>query len=617
MCGIAGFYDPEKSYLAAREHYTAILEKMNAVQHHRGPDDSGVLLEDHVGLAHTRLAIIDPDKGRQPMSRIMDGRKWTIIYNGELYNTAELRADLLARGWTFETTSDTEVILVGVMEYGVAFVKQLNGIFAFAVYDPVGDRVLLFRDRCGVKPLFYALRDGELIFSSEIKGLFAFPGVTPRLDQRGLNEIFSIGPAKTYGVGVFRGVEELLPGHLLIASPGGISVECYWKLESRVHEDSFETTVETTRALVLDAIRRQMVSDVPICTFLSGGVDSSLVTAVCGEELKKRGEQLRTFSFDFTGNDRNFQPSAFQPSQDRPYVDLIVDYLKTDHRYLECGTEDQFTCLEASVDARDLPAMADVDSSLIYFCKEVSRYNKVVLTGECADEIFGGYPWFHKKECFDAHTFPWTMDLEARKALLRDDFLDYLGMDAYVAQTYERSVAETPRLAQDTPEEARRREIAYLNIKWFMQTLLDRMDRTSMFSGLEARVPYADHRVLEYVWNVPWAMKTKDGVVKALLRACGVGRLPDEVLYRRKSPYPKTYDKRYEALLSERLLDIMSDTGSPVRQFLDPKKLEAFLASPSDYGKPWYGQLMAGPQMLAYMIQVNYWMKKWNIALIS
>jgi len=615
VCGIAGFYDPGKSHLAARTYYADILERMNAVQHHRGPDDSGILLDDHVGLAHTRLAIIDPDKGRQPMSRTVDGRTWTIVYNGELYNTAELRADLAARGWPFETSCDTEVILVGVMEYGAEFVKRLNGIFAFAVYDPTHDRVTLFRDRCGVKPLFYAVLDGELIFSSEIKGLFAFPGMVPRLNRRGLNEVFSIGPAKTYGVGVFQGVEELLPGHLLTASREGISAECYWKLVSRVHTDDFATTVDTTRELVLDAIRRQMVSDVPICTFLSGGVDSSLVTAVCAEELKKRGEQIHTFSFDFTGNSRNFQPSDFQPSQDRPYADLVVDYLKTDHRYLECGTEDQFACLESSVDARDLPAMADVDSSLLYFCKEVSRYNKVVLTGECADEIFGGYPWFHKKECFEASTFPWTMDLEARKVLLRDDFLEYLGMDEYVADTYERSVAETPRLAQDTPEEARRREIAYLNIRWFMQTLLDRMDRTSMFSGLEARVPFADHRILEYVWNVPWEMKTKDGVVKSLLRACGVGHLPDTVLYRRKSPYPKTYDKHYETLLSARMREIMADSGSPVRQFLDPKKVETFLSSPSDYGKPWYGQLMAGPQMLAYLIQVNYWMKKWSIAL--
>ncbi len=341
-----------------------------------------------------------------------------------------------------------------------------------------------------------------------------------------------------------------------------------------------------------------------------------MVTAVCASELKKKGERLNTFSFDFVNNDKFFKASSFQPSQDRPFVDIMVKCLNTDHKYLDCSIYNQFDCLKDSVDARDLPAMADVDSSMLYFCSLVKKYNKVALTGECADEIFGGYPWFHKKECFEAHTFPWTMDLEPRKVLLKDEFLDYLDMDDYVLQTYEKSVSETPRLESDTPEEARRREISYLNLKWFMQTLLDRMDRTSMFSGLEARVPYADHRIVEYVWNVPWDMKTKDGVVKALLRECGVDYLPNEVLYRKKSPYPKTYDKNYERLLSNQLVEIMSDESSPINQFIDKDKTKIFLSSPSDYGKPWYGQLMAGPQMIAYMIQTNYWMKKWNIEIV-
>ena len=170
-------------------------------------------------------------------------------------------------------------------------------------------------------------------------------------------------------------------------------------------------------------------------------------------------------------------------------MDIMVKYLGSDHHYLECDNVTQADLLYTSVEARDLPAMADVDSSLLYFCSQVSRTHKVALTGECADEIFGGYPWFHKKECFEAKTFPWTMDLSARKVLLSDDFIRELHMDEYVQATYEKSVAETPRLAEDTPEEARRREIAWLNLRWFMQTLLDRMDRTSMHSGLEARVP--------------------------------------------------------------------------------------------------------------------------------
>jgi len=616
MCSIAGFFSFTKDYTTRKDYYESILTDMYTVQRHRGPDDCGIYIDNHVGFSHARLSIIDLSNGHQPMLRTINNHTWAIVYNGELYNTKELRDSLIAKGWSFETDSDTEVILVGYIECGADFVKQLNGIFAFAISDPINKCVGIFRDRCGVKPLFYSLKNNEIIFSSEIKGIFSYPGFKPQLDKHGLNEVFSIGPAKTYGTGVFKGIDELLPGNYIIMSESGIKTVCYWKLESHTHEDSFEKTIEKTKELVIDSIKRQMSSDVPICTFLSGGIDSSLVTAVCANELKKKGERLNTFSFDFVNNDKFFKASSFQPSQDRPYVDIMVKYLNTNHMYLDCSIYNQFDCLMDSVDARDLPAMADVDSSMLYFCSMVKKYNKVALTGECADEIFGGYPWFHKKECFDAHTFPWTMDLEARKVLLKSEFLDYLNMDEYVLETYDKSVSETPRLDSDSPEEARRREISYLNLKWFMQTLLDRMDRTSMFSGLEARVPYADHRIVEYVWNVPWNLKTKDGVVKGLLRECGIDYLPDEVLYRRKSPYPKTYDKNYESLLSNKLTEIMDDKSSPINQFIDKDKTKLFLSSPSDYGKPWYGQLMAGPQMMAYMIQINYWMKKWNIEVV-
>lgn len=613
MCGIAGFYNPHDHYLKEKEHYESVLQAMAERLRHRGPDDAGRWLLEHGGLSHARLSIIDLAGGHQPMVKSGSGQTFAIVYNGELYNTDELRQELMAAGYSFQTSSDTEVILAGYMEYGPDFVKRLNGIFAFAIMDTALNRLCLFRDRAGVKPLFYTVRGEELIFSSELKGILAYPGVKAQLDRRGLNEVFSIGPARTYGCGVLKDMEELLPGHYLICTPDGIRQQSYWKLVSRPHEDSYERTIEKTSFLVEDSVRRQMVSDVPICTFLSGGVDSSLVSAICAKELKKQGKRLTTFSFDFVDNDKFFRANSFQPSQDRPYVDQMVKFLDSDHHYLECGNLTQADRLFDSVLAHDLPAMGDIDSSMLQFCSMVKEHNKVALTGECADEIFGGYPWFHKKECFEAHTFPWTMDLAPRKALLDDSFLEYLDMDRYVLDTYERSVAETPVLAEDSPEEARRREIAWLNLRWFMQTLLNRMDRTSMYSGLEARVPFADHRIMEYVWNVPWDMKTRDGLVKNLLRQSGKGLLPDEILFRKKSPYPKTYDTAYEKLLVDRVREMMDDSHAPVMDFLDRKKLARFLTSPSDYGKPWYGQLMAGPQMLAYLLQVNFWLKTYHI----
>ncbi|MFT4006269.1 MAG: asparagine synthase (glutamine-hydrolyzing), partial [Lacrimispora sp.] len=392
MCGIAGFYHLKKDYREEKSRYEEILERMSAVQRHRGPDESGSWLFEHGGLSHARLSIIDLTNGQQPMKKTREGKTFGIVYNGEIYNTEELRKDLLERGHLFSTTSDTEVILTGYMEYGPDFVKRLNGIFAFAVMDPFREVLGLFRDRSGIKPLFYTVRDEEIIFSSELKGLFAYPGIKPVLDRKGLNEIFSIGPARTSGCGVFKGVNELLPGHMLLCSKDGFHLKCYWKLESRPHEDSYKETIEKTSFLVQDSIRRQMVSDVPICTFLSGGVDSSLVSAVCAAELKKQGKQLNTFSFDFVNNDQYFKANAFQPSQDRPYVDQMVKFLNSDHRYLECDNLTQADRLYDSVLAHDLPAMGDIDSSLLHFCSLVKEHNKVTLTGECADEIFGGYP---------------------------------------------------------------------------------------------------------------------------------------------------------------------------------------------------------------------------------
>lgn len=616
MCGITGFCNMKADYTADECHWLAILKRMRQVLIHRGPDDEGELLTARAGLAHTRLSIIDRNHGHQPMTREKCGCSYTIVYNGELYNTSELRNDLIRLGYLFQTHTDTEVILIGYMEYGTDFIRKMNGIFSFAIWDENDHRLLLVRDRFGVKPLFYTVAGDTLLFASEMKALFQYPGIKPQVDAHGLCEIFGLGPAKTHGSGVFRGIKEVLAGNILTYSRDGVSEKPYWALVSAPHEDSFQETVEKTSYLIYDAIKRQMISDIPICTFLSGGVDSSLVTAVCALELNKEGKQLETYSFDFTDNERHFKANAFQPSQDRPFVDIMKAFTGSRHTYLECDNIDLADSLYQAVDARDLPGMSDIDSSLLCFCNKVSAKVKVALTGECADEIFGGYPWFHKPELLDADTFPWSMNMETRKLLLSGDLQSAIDIDGYVKAAYEASLIEVPKLAGENKTEARRREIAYLNLKWFMVTLLDRMDRCSMYSGLEARVPFADHRIIEYIWNVPWEMKCPDGLVKGLLREAGRGLIPEEILFRKKSPYPKTYHPEYEKLLGNRLLEALTETNAPLKPLIDEAKLKAFLSSPSDYGKPWYGQLMAGPQLIAYLLQINYWMAKYHVELV-
>ena len=616
MCGIAGFCDVMGDYTRQREKWMEVLRQMRESIAHRGRDQSGEYLMPHAGLSHARLSIRDVAGGRQPMVRSKDGRRCAIVYNGEIYNAEELKGPLEKAGCRFETTADTEVILWGYIERGEAFFRELNGIYAFAIWDEALERLVLVRDRAGVKPLFYAQREGELIFGSEPKALFRHPAVEPEADMDSFREIFGIGPARTSGCGVFKGVREVRPGCCGVLDREGFHETAYWRLQAAEHTESYPETVEHVAWLVRDAVRRQMVSDVPVCSFLSGGVDSSIVTALASGYMEERGQHLNTFSFDFIGNDRYFQSNSFQPEQDRPYVDrMLAACPALRHTYLECGEEILADLLTTSVEAKDLPGMADVDASLLYFCRMVKEHNKVALTGECADEIFGGYPWFYREELLAVDGFPWSHDMAARQALLREEVCRELRLEEYAGERCRQSLAETPKLPGEPAEEERRREIAWLNLRWFMQTLLDRMDRASMFSGLEARVPFADHRIIEYLYNVPWSMKYRPGEEKALLRdACG-GLLPPQLLHRKKSPYPKTYSPRYQQLVAERFRAILLDANAPIRPLLDQDRAEKFLRSPVQYGRPWFGQLMAGPQMLAYLIQVNAWMERFHLSL--
>ncbi len=615
MCGIAGFYNTKENYLSEKEKWIQILEKMHFSLAHRGNDESGTFLSGHVGFSHARLSIRDITSGRQPIVRKISGYDYAIVYNGEIYNTEELKNSLLGKGYVFETTTDTEVILYAYIQYGSQFVEKLNGIFAFAIWDGCRKKLFLFRDRVGVKPLFYSYENGQLLFGSEPKALFCYPGFQPELSMDGMREILSIGPARTPGCGIFSHVYEVRPGHYLLFDENGKKDYTYWNLFRREHTDCYEQTVEKTSFLVKDAVKRQMVSDVPVCTFLSGGIDSSIVTAIACRYMEEHNETLNTFSFDFKDNDVYFKPNSFQPEQDVPYVNIMLEHYKTNHTYLLCDEKQLFSSLYAAVDAKDMPGMTDVDSSLLYFCSLVKKHNKVALTGECADEIFGGYPWFYRKELLNRDGFPWAADMSARTLFLQDCFIEDSKLSSCAYEHYLASAKQAPHLDTDSEEEKKRYTIAYLNIKWFMQTLLDRMDRTSMYSGLEARVPFADHRIIEYVFNVPWEMKYQNGVEKALLRDACKDLLPETLLHRKKSPYPKTYHPGYEKLLISEMNDILKDKNSPIHAFIDEKKLKNFMLSPKEYGKPWFGQLMAGPQLLAYFIQINYWMKKYHLSI--
>jgi len=613
MCGIAGWIDWEIDLTKQED----VVEAMGATLACRGPDECGTWFSPRAGLAHRRLVVVDPAGGRQPMVRRRGEDVFVIVYNGELYNTDELRRDLEARGYAFRGHSDTEVLLTAYMEWGPACVERLNGIFAFGVWNDTAQSLFLARDRLGVKPLFYAQRGRGLLFGSELKALLAHPAVEAAVDAEGLAEIFVIGPGRTPGHGVFRGVEEMKPGWWALYDRRGLRRRRYWALESRPHEDDLETTAARVRDLLRDTVERQLVADVLVCTLLSGGLDSSAVTAfAAGAFARAALGPVRTYSVDYTGNDRHFTPNEFQPDADAPWVRRVSTCLGTHHRTVLIDTPELAGALGAVVRARDLPGMADIDSSLYLFCREVKREATGALSGEAADEVFGGYPWFRREEDLNAdRAFPWARMTRERARLLSPELAALIRPEDYMAERYREALSEVPRLPGEAPREARLREIAYLSLTRFMPTLLARKDRMSMAVGLEIRVPYCDHRLVQYVWNVPWAVKSCDGRAKGLLRRALAGVLPDDVLQRRKSPYPKTHHPAYLEAVRGWILRILDDPASPLRSLVDVEAVRAVARSAESIDLPWYGQLMTGPQLLAYLAQVDLWLREYRVVI--
>lgn len=612
MCGIAGQIDYDQNLQTQAE----TLKQMQAVLRRRGPDQEGVFLADHAALAHTRLCVIDAERGRQPMTVCQGSRACTLVYNGELYNTEELRSALSRLGWTFSGHSDTEVLLKSYMEWGTDCVSRFNGIFAFAIWEAAAETLFLARDRMGVKPLFFSLPSGGgLVFASELKALLRHPAVPAELDDNGVAELVLIGPGRTPGCGVFRGVRELLPGQCgTFSREGGLRLWKYWSLQARAHTECEADTIEHVRFLVEDAIRRQLVSDMPVGTFLSGGLDSSIISAVAVRALAEKGEVLQTFSVDYQDNDLYFTSGKFQPSSDNPYIASMAAFLGSRHTNVVLEPPQVARALFDAAEARDLPGMADIDSSLLLFCQAVKEQVTVAISGECADEIFGGYPWFRDPAVRPENGFPWAQSTAWRASFLTPEYAARLDAEEIVRQRYRGTLRQADCLDTDTPEQRRSRQLMRLNMDWFMQTLLDRKDRMSMWSALEVRVPFCDWRIAEYLYNVPAELRDLGGQEKGLLRAAMAGWLPEEVLRRKKSPYPKTVHPAYLRLVSQLLQRLLDEGTSPMFAFIRREALEALLTH--DDPQPWYGQLMTAPQTIAYFLQLDRWLHLYRPRLI-
>lgn len=609
MCGIAGLMSSVKSM----EYKEKVAPKLLNALERRGPDEGGVYIDENILLTHRRLAVVDIENGKQPMHLCRGNEHYVLVYNGELYNTDEVRNELKDKGYTFLSHSDTEVVLKAYAEFKEKCAEKFNGIFAFAVYECHSKKLFLCRDRIGVKPLFICHKGTELAFGSEIKAVLNTGLASAEVDEQGLYELFFLGPARTCGVGVFKDIKELKPGEYATYQDGRLYKNQYFKIKAHEHPYSEEETIEYTKWLIEDSISRQLVSDVPLCTFLSGGLDSSIITNCASKEARGKGERVHSYSVEYRDNEKYFKKSLFQPNRDYEYIKLMAKHSDTWHHEVIIDNTLLAEALTPAAFARDLPGMADVDSSLLLFCKEVKQKFTVALSGECADELFGGYPWYHREEILFEDTFPWSRSQDIRESILKKGVLKK-GRE-YVRGRYLDTINLTDKLPTDSKLESRMREMFMLNFYWFMQCLLDRKDRMSMYSGLEVRVPFCDYRIVEYAYNMPWSFKAYKGREKGIVRKAFENDLPEEIVYRKKSPYPKTHNPYYTEAVSARVRGILNKKNA-LTELLSKEGIMNIIENPENISEPWYGQLMRSPQILAYIIQLDAWFEEYNVIIV-
>lgn len=612
MCGFCGYVNKNEKI-----ENDKCIKKMNSTLKFRGPNAQNVYIHSNTALGHSRLSIIDITNGTQPMTKKNNDNEYTIVYNGELYNTKEIKDKLISKGYSFDTNCDTEVILTSYIHYKDKCVEFLNGIFSFAIYDKNRNNVFLARDRLGIKPLFYSFTDDTFIFASEIKAILAHPDVKPVLDKQGIMELFGLGPAHTPGKTYFKNIYEIKPGYLANFSNFTLNQTMYWDLVTKECNDTEQEAITQIHDLVVDATKKQLVSDVEVCSMLSGGLDSSVLAKIAKDNIPN----LTTFSIDYVGNDTNFVSNDYQISKDSDYVKIMNKFLKTNHKNIIVNNSFLFNVLNDAMIARDMPGMADIDSSMYIFCNKISENGfRVCLSGECSDEIFGGYPWFYKEHLISHDGFPWALSEELRENLMKKDIIDKKDFREYVQNARIDTLKNVEHLDKNDTYEKRFRNVNYLTIKWFMNTLIERTDRMSMANSLEVRVPFADHRIFEYVYNLPARMKLGIGdnnsqvVEKYLLRKAFENELPKDVVYRKKSPFPKTYDPNYLKAVEIATMKILENKNLKIHKIINVEFIQDMLnIHGENLTQNLFGQLMTYPQTLAYIIQISNWLETYDI----
>lgn len=613
MSSITGFFQPNTIYSKDNEFCIRTIHAMSDRLIHRGPDEQSFYYFPQGALNQNFLSAgYIPGTFHhltQPLTKTYKENTYTLLFDGFISNSEAIAMELEIHNISTRNMSLEELLLFSFLIKGTDFVKALRGAFAICILDEGHKSIYLFRDPLGLRPLFYSHKGHTLVFASEIKAIFQYPGICPTLTMDGLTELLTLGPARKPGSAIFAGISEVKPGHYITFGKDIFLEEAYHRFEIAEHRDSYEDTKDALCYMLDNSIDSLSNAIMPVCSLLSGGLDSSVVTAALVRNLET---PPATYSLEFDNSRQFFRSNAFQPALDAPFVQEMVAHLGTKHTIYNCDNATQLKYLKKSVQAHDLPTMADVDSSYLYFCEKVGEQHKIVFTGECADEIFCGYPWYHSTDG-DPKTFPWSLDLSPRYSLLKDDLINQIPFEEYVRDTYLSTCKEIGLNGYDTPPEFLHQKTFYLTIRYFMQTLVNRGDRAASIHSMDARVPFANQDLTEYLFNVPLEMKTKNGERKHLLREYAVGLLPDDIRLRKKSPYPKTYDPGYEAMINNEFLNALAKPDCPLHAFVDKDKAQNFCRQQKDLGRPWYGQLMAGPQLVAHYLQILYWLEEYKI----
>lgn len=553
-------------------------------------------------------------KGETKLTKTLDDNTYDILFNGRLYN----RNEIVIGNENANSISDAELALLTYIKYGYDAFEIIDGSFSLAIYDYSRNILILARDRLGTLPLYYTnnINQSTFIFSTRISNIFEKYNIKATVGKDELCEIFGLGPAHSPGKTFFKDICEVLPGHYMTIQNGKVIDKKYWDLTTFNIDDSLEQSILKSKMLVKESLERQLDTPKTVSAMLSGGLDSSVLTYLA----KEKNNNLNTYSIDFEGNSDNFEGNAYQPTRDSDFIKIMVDKLATKHTTLTFSTQELFNSLKESMLAREMPGMADVDSSMLVFLKKIKECGcDTILSGECSDEIFGGYPWYYKEHLINTDGFPWSKSLEIRKNILNEKLVSNSYLEQYIMNALENTSRDVVYNSSDKFENTFRRT-CYNTIKWFMNTLVERTARMAATVGVEVRIPFADYRLFDYVYNV--SAKYKLGLVndnnvpieKYLLRKAFENELPNDIVYRKKSPFPKTYDPKYLEMLEQEIKNIINKSSSPILQIINVKYLYEILDTHGENLKEnWFGQLMTYPQTLAYLIQVNMWLEEYNV----